>query len=131
MSIYTAKDQDGKVININGREKNILLSIYQTLDSIALRPEWEDFWTQTYAVKPPSNFSNNRKLLWISEERRWLYTDMHEVDVCLSNETIEKLLADAICEVRIEQKRRSKLLDALTPHEARKLLELFNCFDWI
>jgi hypothetical protein len=131
MSAYTTKDKDGSLVTISGREKNLLISVYQIIDSIASEPEWEIYWKQKYAVQPVNEFSNSRKLLWITEEHKWLYTDMHKVNVYPTCEIVEQLIAKAIDEVRTAQTRRSKFLDNLAPQRARELLELFNCFEWI
>lgn len=129
-SYYQAKDSQGNIYQVTGREKNLLLSIYAEIDAIAMDEKWDTFWLETHKLKPMNEYSSNRKFLWIREENKWLYTDMR-IDVEPSSEVIEKFLVLAIEIVKGSQKKASKFLDSLTPQEARILLEVFNCFEFI
>lgn len=129
-SYYQAKDSQGNIYQVTGREKNLLLSIYAEIDDIAMDEEWDDFWLDTHKLKPMNEYSSNRKFLWIREENKWLYTDMR-IDAEPSSEVLEKFLALAIERVKNSQKKASKFLDSLTPQKARILLEVFNCFEFI
>lgn len=131
MSTYETTDKNGDRVSVSGRDKNILLSIYTWLDSIASNEEWEEFWLKNYEVQTPGEFSSNRKILWIREDNKWFYTDMHEVHVYPTTEAIEKLMAEAIEQVKAEQTKKSKFLETLTPQKAKELLELFSCFEWL
>jgi hypothetical protein len=128
--MYSTKNAKGEFISVNGREKNLLLSIYGCLDIIAESEEWEDFWKKEYNIDPPGEYSSNRKVLWILEDKKWVYPDMHEVDISLPSEVVENLIKEAIELVKSEQKRKSKFLESLTPQKAREFLELFNAFEW-
>jgi hypothetical protein len=55
---------------------------------------------------------------------------MHDVEVYLDQKTIEQFLEKAIEWVKGQQKQRSKFLEAITPHEARQILEAFDCFEF-
>jgi hypothetical protein len=130
MPTYRTKDSQGNIYEINVRDKNLLIQVYQSIDDIASSPKWGFFWKEKYKIKPMSNFSNNRKFLWIGEERRWVYTDMSKIDITITNETIEKFLELGLTYVKSQQTRKSKLLEDITPKEVRTLLEVFQCFDY-
>jgi len=129
-SYYQAKDSQGNIYQVTGREKNLLLSIYAEIDGIAMDEKWDDFWLGTHKLEPMNDYSSNRKFLWIREEKKWLYTDMR-MEVEPSSEVIEKFLVLAIEMVKNSQKKASKFLDSLTPQKARILLEVFGCFEFI
>lgn len=129
-SHYQAKDSQGNIYQVTGREKNLLLSIYAEIDHIAMDEKWDGFWLDKYKLEPMNEYSSNRKFLWTLNENKWLYTDMR-MEVEPSSEVIENFLALAIEMVKDSQKKASKFLDSLTPQKARILLEVFNCFEFI
>jgi hypothetical protein len=128
---YQARDSKGNIYEVNGRDKNLLIKIYESIDSIASNEEWESFWKETYKVKPMDDYSNNRKFLWSLKNKKWLYTDMSKVNIYVTPDVVENFLEKGIELVKNNQKIKSKLLENLTAKEARILLEVFDCFDYI
>ncbi|GFE72243.1 hypothetical protein [Chroococcus sp. FPU101] len=128
MSKYQTYYQN-KVIEVTGREKNLLRAIYERMDAIAASQEWEAFWKDKYNTNPMNDWSRNRKFLWQREEDKWCYTDLDDVEIYLDSKTVEQFLEKAIESVKNEQKQKSKFLENLTPEIARQILEAFNCFD--
>ena len=78
----------GTLYEVSGRDKNLLISIYENMDTIAYKEEWEAFWKDKYNIEPMNEFSSNRKFLWSLEENKWCYTDMHNVEVYPDQKTI-------------------------------------------
>ena len=116
-----AADRTFLVSDVRGRDRNLIKQIYIEMDSIALQPDWEEFWAKK-GLESPTVSTPNRKFIYDGKE--WTYGSLHakvQVDTLKVNQAV----TIALEHTRLKLTRQSKLLTAITSDNLRYLIDQF------
>lgn len=110
------------VSNVNGRDRNLIEKVYNRIDDVARRSNWDSYWIEK-GLESPTDFTPNRK--FIHDGKEWTYGSPHE-EATLRTSEINQFIDIALDEVKGELTRNSKLLSSISTDNVRDLIEKFS-----